>query len=193
MAQENRESIIISLLDEIKTSIKNLKTPQVPQIDFAKIDNLTDKLEQATDSITDCIGEVGKLTEQVQQPLKTEHRHTFDIRSSWAFVSLTILTIISISAIGVLIHERAKSNHLRDNDLKYRYIKMKGEATPTRISELEDFFEINRDNAKIKQLRKDVEDFERAIKEKATLDEQTRIRQLEADKLNDKAKILKEK
>ncbi len=39
-----------------------------------------------------------------------------------------------------------------DNDLKYRYIKMKGEATPKRIAELEEIFEQNRDNAKIRPL-----------------------------------------
>lgn len=41
-----------------------------------------------------------------------------------------------------------------DNDLKYRYIKMNGEATPDRIAELEELFELNRDNAKIRQKKK---------------------------------------
>lgn len=42
-----------------------------------------------------------------------------------------------------------RPNHDRiDNDLKYRYIKMKGDATPDRIAELEELFELNRDNAK---------------------------------------------
>lgn len=48
-----------------------------------------------------------------------------------------------------------------NNDLKYCYIKMKGEATPQRISELENLFEINRDNAGIRQTGEDVEDYER--------------------------------
>lgn len=34
---------------------------------------------------------------------------------------------------------------------------MKGEASPESISGLEDLFEFNRDNGKIKQMRKDVE------------------------------------
>lgn len=41
-----------------------------------------------------------------------------------------------------------------DNDLKYRYIKMKGEALPERIAELEELFELNRDNAKIHQMKR---------------------------------------
>lgn len=70
---------------------------------------------------------------------------------------------------------------------------MKGEATPERISDLEDLFEINRDNAKIRQLRKDVENYERAIKEKAALDEQTRLRQQEAEQLNKEANSIRNK
>ena len=55
-----------------------------------------------------------------------------------------------------------RPNHDRiDNDLKYRYIKMKGDATPDRIAELEELFELNRDNAKIRQMKKDVETFEK--------------------------------
>ena len=54
---------------------------------------------------------------------------------------------------------------------------MKGEATPTRLSELETLFEINRDNTKIRQMKKDVEDYERAVQQKATLEEQNRLRQ----------------
>lgn len=70
---------------------------------------------------------------------------------------------------------------------------MKGEAPPQRISELEELFEINRDNSNIKQLRKDVEAYERAVKEKAALDEQTRLRQLEAERLNREAENIKKK
>lgn len=68
---------------------------------------------------------------------------------------------------------------------------MKGEASPARISELEEFFEINRDNAKIHQMSKDVEDYERAVQQKATLDEQARLRQQEAQKLQKEAEKLK--
>lgn len=54
-------------------------------------------------------------------------------------------------------------------------------------------FEVNRDNAKIRQMGKDVEDYERAVREKATLDEQTRLRQLKAEKLEREAENLKKK
>lgn len=69
-----------------------------------------------------------------------------------------------------------------DNDLKYRYIKMKGEATPNEISELENIFELNRDNVRIGMVREDVEAYEDAVRKQARLKEQA------AKELDNKAK-----
>lgn len=70
-----------------------------------------------------------------------------------------------------------KPNYGRiDNNLKYRYLKMKGEATPERIAELEELFELNRDNSKIRQMKKDVEEYEQAIRQRIALEEQTRLK-----------------
>lgn len=44
---------------------------------------------------------------------------------------------------------------------------MKGEATPDRIAELEEIFELNRDNAKIRQMKRDVEEYERTVRQKS--------------------------
>ena len=67
-----------------------------------------------------------------------------------------------------------RPNHDRiDNDLKYRYIKMKGEAIPDLIAEMEELFELNRDNAKIRQMKKDVEEYEHTIRLKIELEERS--------------------
>lgn len=80
-----------------------------------------------------------------------------------------------------------------DNDLKYRYIKMKGEATPNEISELENIFELNRDNAGIEQIREDVEAYEDAVRKQAALTEQVRLKEQAAKELDSKAKSIKSK
>lgn len=55
----------------------------------------------------------------------------------------------AIVLLCTMLYWTAKPNYDRtDNDLKYRYIKMKNEATPERIAELEEIFKQNRDNAK---------------------------------------------
>lgn len=100
--------------------------------------------------------------------------------------------LVIIAGLSAWLYLATRPDYDRiDNDLKYRYIKMKGKATPTRISELEDLFKNNRDNAKFRQINKDAENYERAVQKKATLDKQARLRQQEAEQLNKEANSIK--
>jgi Na+/phosphate symporter len=93
-----------------------------------------------------------------------------------------------------MLYWAARPNYDRiDNDLKYRYIKMKGKATSDRIAELEELFEQNRDNAKIREMKRDVEEYERTVKRKVQLEEQARLKEREAERLNENASRLKNK
>lgn len=191
--EENKLDTIITLVDEVKTGIKNIKMPQVPQIDLSGIETLAQRMESGVSATAECTAELNAILEQVKKPVQVEKRYIVDLQSGKTQIAVFVL-IGALLCCGLIINnQRQTIVNYEDNDLKYRYVKMKGEAPPQRISELEELFEINRNNANIKQLRKDVEDFERAVKEKAALDEQNRLRQLEAEKLNDKAKTLKEK
>ena len=100
----------------------------------------------------------------------------------------------TIVLLCTMLYWTARPNYDRiDNDLKYRYIKMKGEATSKRIAELEEIFELNRDNAKIRQMKKDVEEYEQTIQRKVQLEEQARLKEREAERLNKNASRLKNK
>lgn len=92
-----------------------------------------------------------------------------------------------------IIAQLARRLERIDNDLKYRYIKMKGKATSDRIAELEELFEQNRDNAKIREMKRDVEEYERTVKRKVQLEEQARLKEREAERLNENASRLKNK
>jgi Skp family chaperone for outer membrane proteins len=70
---------------------------------------------------------------------------------------------------------------------------MKGEATPDRITKLEEIFELHRDNAKIREMKKDIEEYERTIQRKVQLEEQARRKEREAERLNENAARLKNK
>ena len=95
--------------------------------------------------------------------------------------------------MSAIYHLSRPNVQQEDNDLKYRYIKMKGEATPKQIVELENIFELNRDNAKIKQMREDVKAYEDAVKKQAALAEQARLKEQAAKELDNKAKSIKGK
>ena len=84
-------------------------------------------------------------------------------------------------------------NEQADNDLKYRYVKMKGEATPEQLVELESPFGPNRDNKRIEQIREDVEAYEEAIQRQAALTEQARMKEQAAREQDTKAKSIKDK
>lgn len=126
-------------------------------------------------------------------PRIMQHRISFAIESKGVFWS-TIGMMAAIVVLCTMLYWTAKPNYdLIDNDLKYRYIKMKGEASPKRITELEEIFEFNRDNAKIRQMKKDVEEYERTILQKIVLEEQARLKEQEAMRLNENAYRLKNK
>lgn len=190
MATDNKDDIIIAMLEEMKSGMKNQKQPQ---IDLSKIESLSEKMESSINATSDCMVRMEDIIEEVRKPVIRERKITIDIVAK-EVVFLFIGMVVIISGLSAWLYLATRPNYGRiDNDLKYRYIKMKGEAMPNRISELENLFEINRNNAKIRQLRQDVEDYERAVREKAALDEQARLRQLEADKLNQQVNSIKNK
>ena len=126
-------------------------------------------------------------------PRITQHRISLAIESKGVF--WTMMGMMSaIVLLCTMLYWTAKPNYDRiDNDLKYRYLKMKGEATPERIAEQEELFELNRDNAKIRRMKKDVEEYEQTIRRKVQLEEQARLKEQEANRLNENASRLKNK
>lgn len=190
MANDNKDDIIIAMLEEIKSGSKNQKSAHV---DLTKVETLAERMEKDILATAELTEKLAETIHQAHQPIINERKITIDIVAKEA-IFLFVGMLVIISGLSAWLYLAIRPNYDRiDNDLKYRYIKMKGEASPERISELENIFEIERDNSKIRQMSKDVEDYERAVQEKATLDEQARLRQLEADKLNHEAEKLKKK
>ena len=98
-------------------------------------------------------------------------------------------------AAGVsAVYHLSRPNVQRDDDaLKYRYIKMKGDASAEQIATLEEIFELNRDDQKIEQMREDVETYEEAVRKQAALAEQARLKEQAAKEQESKAKSIKYK
>lgn len=187
MTVEEKTDIIIAMLDDMKSGKKQ------QQIDLSKMDALTEQMQNSINQTATYTARLAEAIETARQPIVSERRITLDIVSKETLF-IFIAMVIIIAGLSSWLYLATRPNYDRiDNNLKYRYIKMKGEATPDRISELEDLFEIHRDNAKIRQMLKDVEDYERAVQKRATIEEQARLRQLEAEQLNQKANSIKGK
>jgi hypothetical protein len=180
---------VYTLFEEIKKQLKQIGEKQVsapapvpqPKIeipDLSVIPELTNKLDEV-------IGEVRK-------PVKTEHRHIFSFESNKIFFSVISLSL-SLSfliSLFVIYFQQEKLSKYKDNDLKYRYVKMAGKITPEELILLEDIFENKRES--IKPLRKDVEKHEKAVLEEAKRLEKARLKEQEAERLRKEAKEIKE-
>lgn len=170
--QEQQRTVITQLIGRLESiEQSNIKTQ-------AGIDNL----QAAVDAI--------EIPAELP-PKIVQHRISLAIESKgvfWAMIGM----MSAIVLLCTMLYWAARLNYdCIDNDLKYRYIKMKGEATPDRIAELEELFELNRDNAKIREMKKDVEEYERTIQRKVQLEEQARLKEREAEKLDNKASKLR--
>ncbi|MFR9592124.1 MAG: hypothetical protein SNG27_06975 [Rikenellaceae bacterium] len=184
----NEEFALMPLLEDIKSGLKTLSNNK---IDYAKIDNLSTRMERTVATSAEQIERLNESIEASRKPVVSERRFTINIISQstiWLIIGLAVVIVVLVTALYQLSLPNFEQ---QDNDLKYRYIKMKGEATTSMISELEDMFELNRDDYKISDMRKAVEEFEQTIYQKVLLDEQTRRQYLESEQLNRRANELK--
>lgn len=139
------------------------------------------------------------LQEQFQQELrrlknlKATYRHIFICRASRSMLYQASVVAVILSLLALSAWQFKRNRSMSDNDLKYRYVKMKGEATPERLLEMETIFGPNRDQEKIRQIREDVKEYEDAVRRQAALAEQARLKEQEARELDNKVKSIKDK
>lgn len=102
------------------------------------------------------------------------------------FVFSAVLVVCSVSIfLNVRLAERMQQ--LQDNDMKYRYILMKGEADGGCLDLLETNFSRERDNAFIQNLTDSVMDFEYRSRKQAEALERARLLNEQAEQLRKEA------
>ena len=121
------------------------------------------------------------------------HHFSLSIKSPYIFGSFSVMFAAIVALSVALCFSARTDNEQADNDLKYRYVKMKGETTPEQLVELENIFGPNRDNERIRLIREDVEAYEEAVQRQAALTEQARMKEQAARELDSKAKSIKDK
>ena len=203
-AAERSQGQVARLLEHLQrhTALPKVKTEQVREFtdkynallaQLAGRLEVIDKENRKTHTLIEQIGQAVEAAAMLKNLPVQEHRHTYtlDIKSSKTALVIFVMAVIIVLLIGFIYRISVSNQQLAANDLKYRYIKMKGEATSKRIAELEEIFELNRDNAKIRQMKKDVEEYEQTIQRKVQLEEQARLKEREAERLNKNASRLK--
>jgi hypothetical protein len=124
------------------------------------------------------------------QEVRHRHTHTLDIRSNWLLLSLVGLVLFVLLLAYVINRQRQTIGQYRDNDLKYRYLYMKGAAGGNDITELERQFQYG---DSIRLLRKQVEKHEQLVREQAERLERARRESEAVAKLQQAAEEVKRK
>ena len=136
---------------------------------------------------------VQKLRTTIEEGVHNFKHHKIGFETPFVFWTIVIETALIFGLFTWIIISEKPNQREEDNDLKYRYIKMKGDASAEQIATLEDIFELNRNTKAIEQMREDVETYEEAIRKQATLAEQARLKEQAAKEQESKAKSIKNK
>ena len=118
------------------------------------------------------IEQVGRAVEVAAKPENLplqEHRHTYtlDIKSSKTALVIFVMAVIIALLIGSIYRISVSNQQLAANDLKYRYVKMCGEITEKKLTELETIFRDKQHTAIRDTVRNQVERYEEAVRRRA--------------------------
>ena len=144
------------------------------------------------------IEQVGQAVEAAARPESLpvqEHRHTYtlDLKSSKTALVIFVMAVIIVLLIGFIYRVSVSNQQLAKNDLKYRYVKMRGEIGEKELTELETVFWDEQYRAIRDTVRNQVERYEEAVRRRAEQLEQASIKERKAYKLLDDAAQLRGK
>ena len=180
-------SILNDNFKDTKSAIVNTRTSTEV---LNSLNELKANQEQKTDEVKSL---VQKLKTTIEEGVHNFKHHRIGFETPFVFWTIVIETAMILGLFTWIIISEKPNQREEDNDLKYRYIKMKGDVSAEQIATLEDIFELNRNNEVINQMREDVETYEEAVRKQAALAEQARLKELAAKEQESKAKSIKNK
>ncbi|MFR9496202.1 MAG: hypothetical protein SNG81_07510 [Rikenellaceae bacterium] len=98
------------------------------------------------------------------------------------------MSTIAFCALLAIVNLREENSSLRTNDLKYRYIKMVGNIDDRLVYDLEELIYKDKEGKVLKEMKKQIEDYERAIELKIRAEEQARLNKAKSVKLDKQIK-----
>lgn len=186
-------STVSAMFEEVKQLLKKIDTRTSEQesaqptntngLDRAGITELEEAISQFEDKVVSGMEDLKQSFRNEKR--KVEHRISFDIKSSWVFVTMTGLVMLLIIALCLFYKEWEQNDRLKDNDLKYRYVLMKAGATPDKLNWLEESFPNIKDSIQTKVL-----EYEDAVHKQAQAIIQKQLNDEDVKNLNEKIDML---
>ena len=185
---------VVQDLNILNNNVKDAKSVIVKAQPSTEILNSLNEIKTSQEQKTDEVKTlVQKLKTTIEDGVHNFKHHRIGFETPFVFWTIVIETMLILGLFTwIIISEKPNQDRI-DNDLKYRYIKMKGDASAEQIAILEDIFELNRNTEAIEQMREDVETYEEAVRKQAVLAEQARLKEQAAKEQESKAKSIKNK
>jgi hypothetical protein len=167
---------IISLIEELKVQInqsqfsegqiKNLG--QISAYSIGKVNESLSKVQTELKATIKPIDEkINQIKSQQDVVIRKEHVFSIDFQNSKAALTMISMALVILLSFGCNIWQLDRDNQLKDNDLKYRYIKSTNGINQANLNMLEDVFYYQRDKNKIGEIRQKVEEYERDVQKAA--------------------------
>ena len=205
-AAERSQGQVAQLLEHLQrhTALPGVKTEQEREFTdryntlLTQLAGKLGTINHETQQTHTLIEQVGQAVEALTRPDTLpvqEHRHTYtlDISSSKTFLTMFVM-LGCIFLQGAFIYRISENNRLlAANDLKYRYVKMRGEIKEKELMELETIFRDKQHTAMRDTVRNQVERYEEAVRRRAEQLERAASKERKAKKLLDDAAQLRGK
>jgi len=181
---------LISLIEDLQIRINQQQfTPEqieVLQTNLAQYSAYS--LVKVNDSLRKVITELKALITPIDEKInllkspqnlviRKEHIFSVDFRNSKAAITIIAMALLILVLLGGNIWQFDGNIQLKDNDLKYRFIKSLDGINSENLYKLENTFHYDCDKKLMKGIRKEVEYYEKKIRETTEKLERERLKE----------------
>ena len=169
--------------DEFRILIEELKVKlNQPQFSKRQIENLgqiaANSIKIVNGNFSNAIAElkaaikpidekINQIKSQQNLVIRKEHVFTVDFRNSKAALTMISMGLVILLSFGGNLWQWNRNCELKDNDLKYKYIKSLNGISSENLNKLENIFEYQRDKKLIKKIQVEVNNWEKNVQETA--------------------------
>lgn len=140
-----------------------------------KISQVSETIRESEMHVLSQMEELKQITIRQKPDSKVRHYHIIDLKSPNVVFAIALLSLLLLGSFIGNIYQIIQINQIEDNDLKYRYVKSKNGISPENLYKLEEIFHYRKDEKLIREVRQNVEDYERRISEIAEKIDRERI------------------
>ena len=179
--------ILNSLIKDLQIRINQQQfTPEqiknLGQISAYSANKVNENLNKVFTEIKAVITPIDEKFNLLKSPqnmvIRNDHNFRVDFQNSKAAITMISMALLILLSLGSNIWQLDRNSQLKDNDLKFRYIKSTNGINPENLHKLEDIFQYNRDKKLIKKILENVEDYERNIRETSEKIERERLKSI---------------